>query len=510
MTVGTYSYNGPSGTATDTFTGMERTDGTENADVFDISASVAGVGGIWTMAAMTLFWAAHSSTFSQSVLAIILSMAAAAMMISGSMAPTSRPRLMAAPAMIICGLTLAQLTPPMCCRTTLARIRSELGANLDTGAGDGIGASGLTNGVAVSYTTDVDGTLVEGANSVTFENLEFFTLTDQADIYDGSGSSLSHNVDGGAGADILTGGTGADVFVVGDGGDIITDFDPTTGIDGGVTSNNDYVSLSAYYNQTNLDAWKLANPDNQYATPLGWLRADQVDDGTLGQVGGSRILGTDDQPVASTALVVENTGVVCFTSGTAIRTPNGDVLIDELRVGDLVTTMDNGPQRIAWIGQRHVTHSELRQNERLHPVLIKKGVLGGRNVTCWCRASKACSWGKTTLHGQHIWPKPCRSCGSQQGAVAILRPSDCQSNFWIYAMSSGSEETMIAQMLKSIIFISSSRFSWVVCTQNRRLLDGKVTSAIMFVAPAQIISRTRAHLQMKTLDPKVNLLCARL
>ena len=68
--------------------------------------------------------------------------------------------------------------------------------------------------------------------------------------------------------------------------------------------------------------------------------------------------------------------MVCFTTGTAIRTPRGDVVIDNLQVGDLVTTMDNGPQRIAWIGQRNVTHSELLQNDRLHPVLIKKGVLG--------------------------------------------------------------------------------------------------------------------------------------
>lgn len=82
------------------------------------------------------------------------------------------------------------------------------------------------------------------------------------------------------------------------------------------------------------------------------------------------------QGASRESFTTDNTGVVCFTSGTAIRTPRGDVLIDDLRVGDLVTTLDNGPQRIAWIGKRHVAHSELRQNDRLHPVLIKKGVLG--------------------------------------------------------------------------------------------------------------------------------------
>lgn len=67
---------------------------------------------------------------------------------------------------------------------------------------------------------------------------------------------------------------------------------------------------------------------------------------------------------------------------------------------------------------------------------------------------------------------------------------------------------MIAHMLKSIIFISSSSFAWTAGEQKRRLLDRNVRRATMFLAPAQIISRTRARLQMKTLDPKVNLLCA--
>jgi len=67
---------------------------------------------------------------------------------------------------------------------------------------------------------------------------------------------------------------------------------------------------------------------------------------------------------------------VCFTSGTAIRTPLGDVLIDDLRVGDLVSTLDNGPQRIRWIGRREIGPAEFRRNITLRPVLIRRGVLG--------------------------------------------------------------------------------------------------------------------------------------
>lgn len=48
------------------------------------------------------------------------------------------------------------------------------------------------------------------------------------------------------------------------------------------------------------------------------------------------------------------TPVICFTAGTGILTPGGERLIETLRVGDLVWTMDSGPQRIRWIGRRRL------------------------------------------------------------------------------------------------------------------------------------------------------------
>lgn len=41
---------------------------------------------------------------------------------------------------------------------------------------------------------------------------------------------------------------------------------------------------------------------------------------------------------------------VCFTAGTMIATPDGERAIETLKVGDLVETLDNGPQAIRWIG----------------------------------------------------------------------------------------------------------------------------------------------------------------
>ncbi len=46
--------------------------------------------------------------------------------------------------------------------------------------------------------------------------------------------------------------------------------------------------------------------------------------------------------------------VPCFVAGTLIRTPDGDVPIESLRPGDLVLTLDDGPQPLRWVGSRVV------------------------------------------------------------------------------------------------------------------------------------------------------------
>lgn len=205
-------------------------------------------------------------------------------------------------------------------------------------------------------------------------------------LYGGAGNDIiggeagDDTLDGGTGDDALYGGDGDDVFVYqpGDGHDTIADFNVgnSGGLNDGSTTNNDSVDLSGYYDD------------------LKELYADQADDGILNQSntvdsrGNAVDYSDNDQFGAGNSLTFigatadystftqENTGVVCFTSGTAIRTPRGDVLIDDLRVGDRVTTMDNGPQKVRWIGRRDVNAAALRAKPTLRPVLIPKGVLG--------------------------------------------------------------------------------------------------------------------------------------
>lgn len=63
--------------------------------------------------------------------------------------------------------------------------------------------------------------------------------------------------------------------------------------------------------------------------------------------------------------------IICFVKDTRIRTPRGDRRIESLRPGDEVLTLDNGPQRIRWIGSRQV-----RASGPLAPVRFSRGIFG--------------------------------------------------------------------------------------------------------------------------------------
>ena len=282
---------------------------------------------------------------------------------------------------------------------------------IDGGAGDdtifaGFGSDSFIGGTGID-TYQIDGSTVNGyafnidlvagsdayGNTYSgFENLsggagdDTFSGDSQDNILAGgigndsiSGGGGDDTISGGVGNDTISGGVGNDTFSFGanDGHDTISDFNTgnTGTLNDGDSTNNDFIDLSAFY-------------DN-----LQELYGDQADDGILNQSNAQDAVGrdtdyTDNTQFNSSSLTFsgasadnssftqENTGVTCFTSGTSIRTPHGDVLIDDLNVGDLVNTMDNGAQRIRWIGKSSHGPQALANNVKLRPILLKRGVLG--------------------------------------------------------------------------------------------------------------------------------------
>lgn len=253
------------------------------------------------------------------------------------------------------------------------------------------------------YGDQGDDTLYGGSG-----NDELFGNADNDDLFGdggndtlkgGSGNDLldggndDDTLIGGAGDDELTGGQGNDDFVYNpaDGADTITDFGNETGpINDGDQSNNDFVDLSGFYNNSTLNDVNNSDtdPSNDFSTALGMLRADADDgvvDGNIDGVDYSNEIGDIDltienggTAVDSDDLFYDNTNVPCFVSGTEIATIGGLVSVDDLRPGDKVITRDNGIQEICWIGSR-----EVDAVGKMAPVKVNPGALNGNENAIW-------------------------------------------------------------------------------------------------------------------------------
>lgn len=73
----------------------------------------------------------------------------------------------------------------------------------------------------------------------------------------------------------------------------------------------------------------------------------------------------------STKVDLPQMGPPCFTPGVMIDTEGGPRPVEDIRVGDLVWTLDNGLQPVRWIG-----NTTVRGHGAFAPVLVRAGALG--------------------------------------------------------------------------------------------------------------------------------------
>ncbi len=159
----------------------------------------------------------------------------------------------------------------------------------------------------------------------------------------GNGGIGNDTLTGGAGADTLRGDADADIFY-GGAGDMI---------DGG-EAGNDYDTL-----------------DLTGAGPLNIIY-----DPTNAENGTVQFLDADRNVTSTINFINIENVIPCFTPGTLIATPKGEVPVELLKAGDRIITRDNGIQEIRWTGRKDMGWHDLVANPHLKPVLIRQGSLG--------------------------------------------------------------------------------------------------------------------------------------
>ncbi|MCP4821278.1 MAG: type I secretion protein, partial [Shimia sp.] len=169
------------------------------------------------------------------------------------------------------------------------------------------------------------------------------------------GGTGNDTIEGGTGVDELRGGADEDVFVIGSAEDGTGDaiFGGSEGVD--------------------MDRLDIAGERG-----VDWRIADMVEDSDGNGFDGTIefLDSSGDAPVVTGTATFENIEIVCFTPGTKILTPMGEVMVENLSEGDLVVTRDNGLQAIRWAGSRSLSAAELAARPELRPVMIRQGALG--------------------------------------------------------------------------------------------------------------------------------------
>jgi hypothetical protein len=133
----------------------------------------------------------------------------------------------------------------------------------------------------------------------------------------------------------------------------------------------------------------LQDPDGNTYTVLGFNINEVGGSPSYGTVEGLAFVGGSGEfpPVGVPLTVISNgegpsyayddlATPICFTRGTKILTPNGEVPVEDLAVGKEVLTLDQGSQPVRWIGKRKLIASDLQTNPKWRPVRICAGALG--------------------------------------------------------------------------------------------------------------------------------------
>ena len=84
---------------------------------------------------------------------------------------------------------------------------------------------------------------------------------------------------------------------------------------------------------------------------------------------------TDPSSLSIVADGFGGTAIACFLRGTHVLSPDGEVAVEDLSIGDLLVTVSGAVKPIRWIGRRNYSGRFAVGNRTILPILIRAGAL---------------------------------------------------------------------------------------------------------------------------------------
>ena len=166
--------------------------------------------------------------------------------------------------------------------------------------------------------------------------------------------------------------------------------------------------------------------------------------------------------------------IACYARGTAIRTDRGNVPVEDLKIGDRVTTFTGGARPIRWIGRRAYNGRFLASNPAVQPILFKAGSLGPYQPRRDLRVSPKHAM---FLHGCLV-PAECLVNGT-----SVLRDTACTEVEYVH-VELDSHDVILAEDAPSETFVDdNSRTMFHNIVEYQALYGDRPTTPAIYCAP---------------------------